>query len=126
MRPIIRAFFVLEPLVELGELCELGEDKWGGRGPWEEEEICGGNGGGRFVTRAKRARSGFKGGQGREERRPMPRWGVVATMRVRGGRGWRGGIVVVVVVGVEGGILWCGFVGGRVQVRRDGWSALDI
>lgn len=47
-------------------------------------------GGGRLVTRAKKARSDFRGGQGRVPRRPMPREGVVATMRVRGGRG--GGI----------------------------------
>lgn len=42
--------------------------------------------GGRFVMRAKKARSAFRGGQGRVPRRPMPRVGVVATMRVRGGR----------------------------------------
>lgn len=47
-------------------------------------------GGARFVTRAKNARSDFSGGQGRVPRRPMPREGVVATIRVRGGRG--GGI----------------------------------
>lgn len=40
-----------------------------------------------MVTRAKKARSGFRGGQGRVPRRPMPREGVVATMRVSGGRG---------------------------------------
>ena len=39
----------------------------------------------RFVTLAKKARSAFRGGQGREPRRPMPKEGVVATMRVRGG-----------------------------------------
>lgn len=53
------------------------------------------------MTRAKKARSDFRGGQGRVPRRPMPREGVVATMRVSGGRG-RGGIGVgdiVVVVG---------------------------
>ena len=69
---------------------------------------AGGEGGGRFVTRAKKRRSAFSGGQGKVPRRPMPRVGVVATMRVRGGRG-RGGIVggevmvvvVVVVVVVE-------------------------
>lgn len=49
-----------------------------------------GRGGARFVTRAKNARSNFRGGQGRVPRRPMPREGVVATMRVRGGR--EGGI----------------------------------
>lgn len=47
----------------------------------------GGGGGARLVTRAKRARSGFRGGQGRVPRRPMPREGVVATIRVRGGSG---------------------------------------
>jgi len=51
-------------------------------GVWRE--VVGG--GGRFVTRAKKARSAFRGGQGRVPRRPMPREGVVATMRVRGGR----------------------------------------
>lgn len=50
-------------------------------------------GGGRLVTRAKKARSDLRGGQGREPRRPMPRVGVVATIRVRGGRG-EGGIEV--------------------------------
>lgn len=40
----------------------------------------------RFVTRAKNARSDFRGGQGRVPRRPMPKEGVVATMRVRGER----------------------------------------
>lgn len=44
------------------------------------------------MTRAKKARSVFRGGQGRVPRRPMPREGVVATMRVRGGRG--GGMVL--------------------------------
>ena len=44
-------------------------------------------GGGRLVTRAKKARSDLRGGQGREPRRPMPRLGVVATIRVRGGMG---------------------------------------
>lgn len=39
------------------------------------------------MTRAKKARSDFKGGQGRVPRRPMPREGVVATIRVSGGRG---------------------------------------
>lgn len=43
------------------------------------------------MTRAKKARSDFKGGQGRVPRRPMPREGVVATIRVSGGRGRRGG-----------------------------------
>ena len=54
------------------------------------------------MTRAKRARSGFRGGQGRVPRRPMPREGVVATMRVRGGR-WGGGMVVG-----EVGMVWWG------------------
>ena len=94
-----------------------------------------GGGGGRFVTRAKRARSGFRGGQGREERRPMPRWGVVATMRVMGGRGGIGVVVRWVVVVVEGVILWCGVVvccsGGSVvngtgNLWRCGESALWI
>lgn len=47
----------------------------------------GGGGGGRLVTRAKKARSDFRGGQGRVPRRPRPREGVVATIRVTGGRG---------------------------------------
>ena len=38
-----------------------------------------------MVTRAKRARSDFNGGQGRVPRRPMPREGVVATIKVSGG-----------------------------------------
>lgn len=42
------------------------------------------------MTLAKNARSDFKVGQGRVPRRPMPREGVVATMRVSGGR--EGGI----------------------------------
>ncbi len=53
------------------------------------------------MTRAKKARSGFRGGQGREPRRPMPRVGVVATMRVRDGR-WGGMVVVVGEGGGEG------------------------
>lgn len=48
------------------------------------------------MTRAKKARSDFRGGQGRVPRRPMPRVGVVATMRASGGRGRRGGIGVLV------------------------------
>lgn len=63
-----------------------------------------GRGGRRFVTRAKKARSGFRGGQGREPRRPMPRVGVVATMRVRDGR-WGGMVVVVGEGGGEGSIV---------------------
>ncbi len=55
------------------------------------------------MTRAKKARSGFRGGQGREPRRPMPRVGVVATMRVRDGR-WGGMVVVVGEGGGEGSI----------------------
>lgn len=54
----------------------------GGEAGWEV--LVGGAG--RFVMRAKKARSAFRGGQGRVPRRPMPREGVVATMRVRGGR----------------------------------------
>ena len=69
------------------------------------------------MTRAKRARSGFRGGQGRVLRRPMPRWGEVATMRVIGGRGRGGGIGGDVMVGEGEGwgvvIVWC-CVGGRV------------
>lgn len=59
--------------------------------PGFEEERGGEEGGGRLVTRAKNARSDFNGGQGRQPRRPMPRVGVVATIRVRGGRGGIGG-----------------------------------
>lgn len=54
------------------------------------------------MTRAKKARSDFKGGQGRVPRRPMPREGVVATIRVRGGRGRGGGMEDEVG---EGGML---------------------
>lgn len=43
-------------------------------------------GGARLVTRAKKARSAFRGGQGRVPRKPRPREGVVATMSVKGGR----------------------------------------
>ena len=125
------AFFVFEDeddwfcgiCVADGELGETwGVLIWG----FFEVEV-GGGGGGRFVTRAKRARSGFRGGQGREERRPMPRWGVVATMRVMGGRGRGGGIGVVVVVvvvegvGVEGVILWCCGGGRRMMWVRNLW-----
>ena len=56
----------------------------------KEEE--GREGGGRLVMRAKKARSDLRGGQGREPRRPIPREGVVATMRVSGRRAGRGGI----------------------------------
>ena len=131
------AFFVFDPLpsLVLGKLCGIcvadGElaETWGVLtwGFFEVEEVMGG-GGGRFVTRAKRARSGFRGGQGREERRPMPRWGVVATMRVMGGWGREGGIGVVVVVvvvvegvGVEGVILWCCGGGRRMMWVRNLW-----
>lgn len=72
-----------------------------------------GGGGARFVTRAKKLRSVFKGGQGRVPRRPMPREGVVATIRVRGGR-WRGG-------GIEvdgGGGDMVGWRGREVEMRR--------
>ena len=64
----------------------LGAETWSSG--FEEER----EGGGRLVTRAKKARSDFNGGQGREPRRPMPSVGVVATIRVRGGRGDIGGI----------------------------------
>lgn len=50
-------------------------------------EVEGDGGGGRFVTRAKNRRSALRGGHGREPLRPIPREGVVATMRVSGGRG---------------------------------------
>lgn len=66
-----------------------------------------GRGGTRLVTRAKKARSGFRGGQGREPRRPMPRVGVVATMRVRGGR-WGGMVVVGEVGSISGEGVWWG------------------
>lgn len=56
------------------------------------------------MTRAKKARSHFKGGQGRAPRRPMPREGVVATIRVRGGRG--GGMEVEAGGMVEWGGGW--------------------
>lgn len=81
------------------------------------EEVCGG--GARLVTRAKKARSVFRGGQGRVPRRPMPRVGLVATMRVSGGRG-RGGMGVEVEVEVEVGeggmVSWV--VGMVVEVVR--------
>lgn len=58
------------------------------------------------MTRAKKARSDFRGGQGRVPRRPMPREGVVATMRVRLGRGGGiggGGVGMVVETSKRGG-----------------------
>lgn len=67
------------------------------------------------MTRAKRARSGFKGGQGRVPRRPMPREGVVATIRVNGGRG--GGMAVRgagMVLG-GGGVVIVG--GGSLSIK---------
>ena len=67
---------------------------------WSSE--FGEEGGGRLVTRAKKARSDFSGGQGREPRRPMPRVGVVATIRVRGGIGGEGDIIVGWVLGTSG------------------------
>lgn len=67
-----------------------------------------------MVTRAKKARSDFRGGQGRVPFRPMPPVGVVATIRVRRGRG-RGGIG-----GGERGMvgLWVCLVelGGRLYI----------
>ncbi len=66
----------------------------------EAEEVREG-GGARFVTRAKKARSDFMGGQGRVPRRPMPREGVVATMRVSGGKGRAGGIGEAVGGGLD-------------------------
>lgn len=72
------------------------------------------------MRRAKRARSGFRGGQGRVPRRPMPREGVVATMRVSGGRGrWGGGMVV----GEVGMVWWMGvsmYVWRNVGWRKEG------
>lgn len=70
-------------------LSELEAESWGGEVEgWGGDELEGERrAGGRFVTRAKKARSAFRGGQGRVPRRPMPREGVVATIRVRGGRG---------------------------------------
>jgi len=53
------------------------------------------------VTRAKKARSDFMGGQGRVPRRPMPREGVVATMKVSGGKGRAGGIGEAVGGGLD-------------------------
>lgn len=53
------------------------------------------------MTRAKKARSDFMGGQGRVPRRPMPREGVVAMMRVSGGRGREGGIGEAVGGGLD-------------------------
>ena len=53
-----------------------------------------------MVRRAKRARSGFRGGQGRVPRRPMPKEGFVATMRLSGRRWWGGGMVGGEAVGM--------------------------
>ena len=63
-------------------------------------------GGGRLVTRAKKARSDFRGGQGREPRRPMPRFGVVATIKVRDGKG--GGMGGSVAMLPLWGGMWSG------------------
>lgn len=73
-----------------------------------------GDGGGRLVTRAKNWRSALRGGQGREPLRPMPREGVVATMRVRGGRGGP-------EVG-EGEVDMLGWWGGGRGRGRSGWT----
>ena len=62
------------------------------------------------MTRAKKARSDFKGGQGRVPRRPMPREGVVATIRVSEGRG--GGMEVE----EERGMLKLGMMGRRERM----------
>jgi hypothetical protein len=66
-------------------------------------EVGDNGGGARFVTRAKNARSACRRGQGRVLRKPIPRLGVVATIRVKGGRGGRRGIEVVVVMLFVGG-----------------------
>lgn len=50
---------------------------------------------GRLVMRAKKARSTLRGGHGRVPRKPRPREGVVATIRVRRGSG------VMAIGGVE-------------------------
>lgn len=88
-------------VVPLAETEWRGDDDGGAGGVGNEA------GGGRLVTRAKKRRSAFRGGQGRVPWRPMPKVGVVATIRVSGGRGRGGGIVVgedvLVVVEVKGG-----------------------
>lgn len=77
MRTALRGFFSLRLEApcsgrDVGDVCVDGGDTWGGT---------------RFVTLAKKARSALRVGQGREPRKPMPKAGVVATMRVRGGSG---------------------------------------
>lgn len=69
------------------------------------------------MTRAKKRRSAFKVGQGRVPRRPIPRVGVVATIRVvEGGGGiFRGVDEGVVVVELE---LDLG--------RGEWWEGVDI
>lgn len=91
----------------------------------EEEEGWRDGGGGRLVTRAKKARSDFRGGQGREPRRPMPRVGVVATIRVRGGivvdvRGGDGFDIVRVVGSVVGDF------GSKWHVKRSFWEKVHF
>ena len=65
----------------------------------ESNEELLGRFGKRLVTRAKNARSAFRGGQGSVPRRPMPKEGVVATTMVKGGS-----------CGIEAGMGWVGLV----------------
>ena len=80
-----------DPFLAAGVGGFWGGGRWGGLG-----------GKTRLVTRAKKARSALRGGQGRVPFRPMPPVGVVATIRVRRGRGMGG------IGGGEGGMvgLW--------------------
>lgn len=123
LRPIRTAFVVLG--TGCGELdggCEMDE----GCGVMEdcgvEADDCGGGaerGAARFVTRAKKASSRFRSGQGRLPRKPMPSEGVLARISVRGGReGILGRIVVGTLgVGVDGfGVEWGGIKVGRGHV----------
>lgn len=100
LRPIITA--LIHFFLELGLVPALAEGVWAEAEAEAEAEEGEGEGGTRLVTRAKKRRSGFMGGQGRVLARPMPRVGVEATMRVRPGRddgviGAVGGIGVVEV-----------------------------
>ena len=72
-----------------------------------------------MVTRAKKRRSAFKSGQGRVPRRPIPRLGVLATIRVVEGGG---GIFEGVEEGVvEAPLLLVVVLVLELEFGRGGW-----
>ncbi len=77
------------------------------------------------MRRAKKARSDLRGGQGRVLRRPMPREGVVATIRVSGGRGRGGGMEVELEVELDEGEGEGGMVGRWVFGERENVRILE-